>query len=353
MDNSVQDAKSTKIYYFTGTGNAKKAAEWIKDSFALAGREAGLYNIASCLTTEEMKVNESTLLGFCYPTHGFNAPPIVLRFLWQLPKTSKKTKVFLLNTRAGMKMSKLYTPGVNGLALMLPAIILRLKGYRIVGYRPLDMPSNWISVHPGLRQKVIKSIVKRCKYMTMRFADKLLAGKKVNRGLYDLPIDILISPIAIGYYLYGRFILSKTFIATDDCNQCRICEKECPVDAISMRNGMPYWSYNCESCMHCMNACPQRAIETPHAYTALVWWLAFSLIPVLILKYLPNASDFTDLQSEAIYKLLQFVLGGLIIFGAYKVLHALMKFRAFNNLVAYTSLTRYAFWRRYKGPDVK
>ncbi|MCB2207459.1 MAG: EFR1 family ferrodoxin [Bacteroidetes bacterium] len=353
MDNSVQDAKSIKIYYFTGTGNAKKAAEWLKDSFAIDGQEAELYNMASRLSIEDMNVGESTLLGFCYPTHGFNAPPIVLRFLWQLPKTNNKTKVFLLNTRAGMKMSKIFTPGINGLALILPAIILRMKAYRVVGYRPLDMPSNWISVHPGLRQKVVKSIVKRCKYMTMRFADKLKAGVQVNRGLYDLPIDILISPIAMGYYFYGRFMLSKTFIATDACNECRICEKECPVDAISMKNGMPYWSYNCESCMHCMNACPQRAIETPHAYTALVWWLAFSLLPLLILKYAFQVSAFTEIQHEAIQKLLQFVLGGLIIFGAYKVLHTLMKFKAFNKLVAYTSLTHYKSWRRYKGPDVK
>jgi len=343
----------TKIYYFTGTGNAKKAAEWIKGSFTISGQEAELYNIASRLSIEDMNVGESTLLGFCYPTHGFNAPPIVLRFLWQLPKTNNKTKVFLLNTRAGMKMNKIFTPGINGLALILPAMILRIKGYRVLGYRPLDMPSNWISVHPGLQQKVVKSIVKRCRYMTRRFAEKLVAGVQVNRGLYDLPIDILISPIAIGYYLYGRFMLSKTFIATDACNECRICEKECPVDAISMKNGMPYWSYNCESCMHCMNACPQRAIETPHAYTALVWWLAFSLVPLLLLKYTFNEYSFTEFQHEAIYKLLQFVLGGLIIFGAYKVLHALMKFTAFNKLIAYTSLTRYKFWRRYKGPDSK
>ncbi len=344
---------ASKICYFTGTGNAKKAAEWIKDSFAHIGQDADLYNIATRLTTEEIKVGKNALLGFCYPTHGFNAPPIVLRFLWQLPKTKKKTKVFLLNTRAGMKMSKIFTPGINGLALILPAIMLRMKGYRIVGYRPLDMPSNWISIHPGLRQKVINSIVNRCESITKKFTQKLLSGKKVHRGLYDLPIDLLISPIALGYYFYGRFMLSKTFIATDACNQCRICEKECPVNAISLKNGMPYWSYTCESCMHCMNACPQRAIETPHAYTVLVWWLAFSLVPLLVLKYIFYESSFTEFQHEAVYKLLQFVLGGLIIFGAYKILHTLMKFKAFNKVVAYTSLTRYKFWRRYKGPDVK
>lgn len=342
-----------RIFYFTGTGNAKKAAEWIRESFQLSGREVDLYNIASHLTNEDLKTDESSLIGFCYPTHGFNAPPIMLRFLWQLPRTNKKTNIYLLNTRAGMKMSRKFTPGMNGLALILPAIILRVKGYRIVGYRPLDMPSNWISIHPGLKQKVVHSIVKRCERITKKFAHKLMAGEKIYRGLYDLPIDLLISPVALGYYFYGRFILSKTFIATDACNQCRICEKECPVDAISMKDGMPYWSYNCESCMHCMNACPQRAIETPHAFTALIWWISFFLAPVILLNYVLNTSFLTSLQYETFYKILQFVLGGLIVFGAYKLLHIFMKFNVFNKLITYSSLTKYKFWRRYRGPDAK
>lgn len=341
-----------RIFYFSGTGNAKKAAEWIQESMEEKGISAELYNIALKLTPKDLVTN-TDFLGFCYPTHGFNAPPIVLRFLKQIPQTKKRTKVFLLNTRAGMKMSKVFTPGINGLALLLPAILLRLKGYRLVGYRPLDMPSNWISIHPGLRQKVINSIVNRCEHITKKFAKKLMSGKKVYRGLYDLPIDFLISPIALGYYFYGRFMLSKTFIATKKCNQCRICEKECPVDAISLKDGMPYWSYNCESCMHCMNACPQRAIETPHAYTALIWWVAFSLIPLVVFKYISKNVSFSNHLGELLYSLLQLLLGGLIVFSAYKLLHALMKHKLFNKLIAYTSFTRYKFWRRYKGPFVK
>lgn len=342
-----------RIFYFSGTGNAEKAAQWIQESMEEKGMSAELYNIALKLLPEEFVTDDTDFLGFCYPTHGFNAPPIVLRFLKKFPSTKKRTKVFLLNTRAGMKMSKIFTPGINGLALILPAIILRIKGYRIVGYRPLDMPSNWISIHPGLRQKVINSIVNRCEGITKKFTGKLMAGKKVHRGLYDLPIDLLISPIALGYYFYGRYILSKTFIATNACNQCRICEKECPVNAISLKNGQPYWSYNCESCMHCMNACPQRAIETPHAYMAIIWWVAFSLVPIFVYKFISTAALNSNYIGDLLYSLLQFLFGGLIVFGAYKVLHTLMKLKLFNKFIAFTSLTRYKFWRRYKGPIVK
>jgi len=349
----MSNINEVSLFYFTGTGNAKKAAEWIAEAMQSSGVQSSVLNIAQKISIDKAEIEKTDMLGFCYPTHGFNAPPIIIRFLRQFPKTDAKTKVFLLNTRAGMKMSKLFTPGINGLALILPALILRFKGYRVVGYRPLDMPSNWISVHPGLRKEVIKSIVKRCRYITRKFVDKLLAGEKVNRGLYDLPIDILISPIAFAYYFYGRFMLSKTFIATDACNNCGICEKECPVNAISMRDSMPYWAYNCESCMHCMNACPKNAIETPHAYTALIWWLAFSLIPVILLRYISTFFHVADWQNEVLFKALEYGLGILIVFGAYKLLHVCMRYKFFNKLIAYTSLTKYKFWRRYEGPDSK
>jgi hypothetical protein len=38
-------------------------------------------------------------------------------------------------------------------------------------------------------------------------------------------------------------------------------------------------------------------------------------------------------------------------FTAYRLIHYMMRFRLFNKLVAYTSLTKYRFWCRYKAPE--
>ena len=73
---------------------------------------------------------EKPLIGFAFPTHGFNAAPIMLRFIAGFPSGLCKD-VFLLNTRAGMKLSKIFMPGVSGVALLLPAFILFLKGYQM------------------------------------------------------------------------------------------------------------------------------------------------------------------------------------------------------------------------------
>jgi len=86
--------KQATIYYFSGTGNAKFAAEEIKSNLQAYDIDSNIINIAD--KTELIKPpEEQQLIGFCYPTHGFNAPPIVLNFIFRFPRG--KSKVFLLN----------------------------------------------------------------------------------------------------------------------------------------------------------------------------------------------------------------------------------------------------------------
>ena len=340
---------SLLIYYFTGTGNALAAANWIAKVAIEKSINVEIQKITPSLEVHKKNISNNTLIGFCYPTHGFNAPPIVIEFLLRFPKLGNK--VFLLNTRGGMKISKLFLPGLSGLAQLLPAMILRSKGYKTVGFQPMDLPSNWISVHPGLRQNVVDSILKRCEQKTKIFAAKILLGKKVFQGFISLPIDLLISPIAFAYYFFGRFVLSKTFVADNHCNGCGLCEKECPVKAIKMKKDRPFWTLKCESCMHCMNNCSQKAIQTPHLFIVILWWLVFSIFPMFIMKELIKTSPFFSEYFNLIFNALIIITGLPIIFFSYRILHFLMRNRFFSWLITYTSLTKFEFWRRYKAPE--
>jgi len=338
------------VYWFSGTGNARTAAGWIAEYARELGLKTEIQELSKGKYPDSETISSDTLTGFCYPTHGFNASPLVLKYLRHFPEAH--SDVFLLNTRAGMKMWKMFTPGLSGLALILPALMLRLKGYRIKGLRPLDLPSNWISLHPGLREKVVKSIHTRCKRISVRFTGKLLKGKRVMRGIFDLPLDLLFLPVSIGYYFYGRFALAKTFFASYKCNDCGICYKNCPARAIIKKDGRPYWTFNCESCMKCMNNCPPRAIETAHGYTALLWWMAFSMIPFALIKLLVWISiipySFYAGHLRLLMNVFILVSGLITIFLGYRILHFLLRYKLFNRLFTYTSLTSYRFWRRYR-----
>jgi ferredoxin len=337
------------IFYFTGTGNALTVANWIADEAIDRNLFVRIIKITPTLKVKADEFTENSLIGFCFPTHGFNTPPVVVNFCLRFPRL--KSKAFLLNTRAGMKLNKFFTPGISGLAQLLPAFILRLKGLRTVAYQPMDLPSNWISVHPGLKEKVVDSIFTRCKQKTKEFSAKLLSGKRIYKGLLTLPIDILISPISVGYYFIGRFALAKTFVAGLNCNNCGLCIKECPVKAISLKNNSPFWSRKCESCMHCMNNCPKRAIHTPHLFVVIVWWLAFSIIPFYVTLTLGRRIPFIDSHFELFVDVFLILTGFPVIFFSYRTFHFLMRYRFFNWLMTYTSLTKFKFWRRYMAPQ--
>ena len=339
--------EKVQLFYFTGTGNAFATTNWIAKVSEEHGLPVEIKKISPSTTINPSEIGQNSLIGFCYPTHGFNAPPVVLNFLARFPKG--KSKVLLLNTRAGMKLHKLFLPGLSGLAQLLPAIILRLKGYKIVGYQPMDLPSNWIPLHPGLRKKVVASIFERCQRITKQSATKILQGKRIYKAFLSLPFDLLVSPVSVGYYFVGRFALSKTYVASYRCNGCNKCVKECPVNAIVLKNNRPFWQYKCESCMHCLNNCPQRAIETPHLFTVLIWWLIFSIIPLWIIGYL--TSEYPLIQKYVdLLELILMIAVLPILFFSYRILHFLMQFRLFNWLITYTSLTKLKFWRRYRAP---
>jgi ferredoxin len=338
------------IYYFSGTGNAKHVSTWVSEVAQIKQIPTQLIDISKINRKHIPTPPAEALIGFCSPTHGFNYPPVMMHFIFRFPKSSRN-KVFLMNTRAGMKLYKWFIPGLSGVALILSALVILLKGYKIVGMRSIDLPSNWISLHPGLRKKDIESLFIRCKKATCYFADRILEGKKNFRALYELPIDLALAPIAFFYYFFGRFMFAKSFYASRLCNNCGICIKQCPVNAIRLVDNRPFWSYRCESCMHCMNSCPQTAIETAHGFIVGVMIFANTIVQSFVYIWLLNHNISWFSASAKYGSGYRFIFETLIAFFAlivsYWLVHYLRKIKVVEMLIKYTSLTIYKFWGRY------
>lgn len=332
------------VYYFSGTGNSANVAQWMAQIADEKGLTSELFNIAHSDRLHIPLPPEDALIAFCSPVHGFNYPPVMQAYIRRFPKGNNP--VLLLNTRAGMLIGKWITPGVSGITFYFSALILWIKGYRINAMFPVDLPSNWISVHPGLNHRTVKYLHERNKERVAKFATKTIEGGKDFRSLREIIQDVLISPISLGYFFAGRFFIAKTYYASSACNNCGLCIKQCPVKAIKMVDNRPFWTFNCESCMHCMSFCPYKAIETAHGaiigfmiFFSMVVWSAivFSFGKML---HLDNAIVNMIVQSAL-------MLGLLAIW--YRVLHFLLRYKWFNKLMTFTSLTFYKFWgRRYK-----
>jgi len=333
------------IYYFSGTGNSENVALWVSSIASKYEIATTIFNIANIDRLNIEVPPSDALVVFVSPVHGFNYPPVMLNFIARFP--AGRSRVVLMNTRAGMLIGKFITPGWSGIALLLSALMLKIKGYLIKGMVPVDMPSNWISVHPGLNNRTVKYLHEKNRERVSKHAEKFIAGKNDFIGLRELVQDVAIAPVAVLYYLIGRFVFSKTYYASASCNDCGICMKKCPVKAIRLKDDRPYWTFRCESCMRCMSNCPKKAIETAHGFV-----IAFILVNSLFL--LPLFYHFCDPIIPAIHRALpEFVAeSALFLFFlalAYRMIHYGLRYRFIERMIVYTSLTKYKWWgRRYK-----
>ncbi len=329
-----------RIYFFSGTGNAKRVSFWISEFVKSQSVECLIFDISKPEKLD-YDFDEQELICFISPTHGFNYPKIALDFLRKFPKG--KNRFLLMNTRAGMRLGKWVTPGLTGIGFILATLMLRGKGYKIIGTIPFDMPSNWISLHPALTKYAINFLHEKInEKVKIRFA-RILNGKNDFKAYREIVQDLLISPISLGYYLVGRFLIAKTFYASSSCDNCGLCVSSCPVEAIQVKNGRPYWKFTCESCMKCMNSCPKKAIETGHVFI-----IGVSVISSAASTYLMNIflSDF--IGNTAIEWAVLTPLLFLITWLTYRGQQFLLRYKLFNRVVTMLSITHYKFWGRYK-----
>jgi Pyruvate/2-oxoacid:ferredoxin oxidoreductase delta subunit len=337
------------LYFFSGTGNARAVAGWVSEEAVRRDIPVVVNDLGKIDRKHISPPEPGSMIGFVSPTHGFNYPPVMIKFILRFPGSRGNT-AFLMNTRAGMKLSKLFLPGLSGLALWMSALVLLLKGYKIAGLRSIDLPSNWISIHPGLKKQVVESMFDRNKRITTTFASGILEGRSVLTAFRDIVQDLIIAPVSIGYYFVGRFIFAKSFYAGKNCDNCDVCINNCPVKAILKIDGRPFWSYRCESCMRCMNECPKKAIQTAHGYIAgaicllnmvvVVWfWQAVSRFILL-----PQDNGWVQLLVTLTGWLLSFIT--IVI--TYRVFHYLLRVPVLREIFYFTSFTRLGFWRRYR-----
>ena len=337
---------SIKIFYFSGTGNAKQIALWFSWLAAEKSIDCQLFDIAktdvrSMASSPQMaELRGADLIIFISPIHGFNYPPIMLNFIRRFPKG--KNRVVLMCTAGGIKIGRVITPGVAGAAFMLSSLILWKKGYKNAGQIIFDMPTNWVSLHPAMSEKSANYVYEKIHAQVKKHFEKLYSGKNDFSALKRIVADAIVAIPSFAYLFWGRFFLSKTLYASNKCDNCNLCVKECPVQAIKIVNGRPYWTYKCESCMKCLNICPVRAIEAAHGLVALVFciWIMGSAI---VMGLFPNLFH---------HWLVEFLLlDVLLFFGSlfllYRFRHYLLNNKIIAKIIPFTSLTYYKFWGRY------
>ncbi len=345
------------LYFMTGTGNTRRAALFMADEAEATGVPATAHAISGVKPMEPPPAGPTGLLGLLMPTHGFTAPWLMMKFAARLPRGEGR-HAFCVTTRGGLKFGRLFTPGIGGTAVFLIALMLFVKGYRVRGALGLDMPSNWTSLHSGLKEETSRPIIARAEKRSKRFAGTLLAGKLswfTWSNLYDLVFGLLLLPVSLGYLVVGRLALAKLFFATNECNSCGICEANCPVAGVKLRGTrrpLPYWTYHCESCMRCMAYCPKQAIEASQSYGAVV--VVLCTLPAVAYALERLAAwwpQLAALNGPAGLQVFGIAWAILVVAVSYVFFYLLSRIPPINTLFKYTTLT--VIYKRYKEPDTK
>ncbi len=349
--------KKAVIYFMSGTGNTYRIAKTISEYANRRAVKSKVITIEDANFKKEINDNSNTLIGIAMPTHGFTAPWHMVRFAWRMPR-KKETHAFVLATRASMKIGPKVWKGLSASSTFIISIILALKGYKVQGAIGIDMPSNWISVHPSFPMKTVEFIIGHSKEKAEEFIGKILMGEKqwkTGGNLYDLTCAILLFPISIMYLLVGRFFLAKLCFANNDCNSCGICADNCPVGAIEMKgkkNPWPYWKYNCETCMRCMAFCPKGAVEAGHSWGVALYYITTIPAAYYLLSNLGvSFAGVSDPNEYWLTQIIQFLYLYPSLFISYFLFYQLIRIPIINKLFTYTTLTH--IYKRYNEPGTK
>ena len=229
-----------KICYFSGTGNTLWSAKRIAE---LSGGESELINIGVEVKKTDI-ILEADAVVLLFPAYAYGAPLVVHRFVKKAVFKTPYTAVFVTFGT---------TPGG---ALAEICRILKRKKIAASYFGRIPAVENYIAIFGPPKEKVTESRLRMQKETTEEAA-RCVLERRTNRINSFRPLSAFISLL----FSMGVKIFYKWYRVSDDCDGCGICEKVCPVAAITMKDGRPGFSNKCEHCQACLNWCPKRAIH--------------------------------------------------------------------------------------------
>jgi Pyruvate/2-oxoacid:ferredoxin oxidoreductase delta subunit len=350
MDGVISMYRKLVVFFMTGTGNSYKVAAWSAETAKENGLNSELHQVVA--GKYNIPLEPQCLVVFTFPTHGFTAPWLMIKYALSLPRGAK-THVLILPSRAGIRVKGVFIPGLEGTAGYLIALLLWLKGFAVRGVMGVDMPSNWTAVHWGLNAANASIIARMAESKVRRAVQIVLEGNKHFDGIVQFTLGLLLAKISLMYLILGRLILAKLFFASEKCSSCALCQSICPKKAIKMGGGeqkRPYWTYACDSCMACMNFCPHQAIEVSPLIITAFYYLTSVPVVAYSMHFATERYGWSIRNGGLIEFGIQYVYVLVAIAIAYRFLYFILGSSIVRSILGKLSHTRY--FRRYKAQGV-
>ncbi|MCM1283499.1 MAG: EFR1 family ferrodoxin [Muribaculaceae bacterium] len=232
--------------YFSGTGNTKFCVGRFLKEY---DNNENLFSIEDHRALEQIQAHNEIVIG--YPVQYSNIPKIVRDYIINHSQIWKGKHIFIIATMG------LFSGDGAGMA----ARLLHKYGAVIVGGLHVKMP-DCISDVKALKRNFEenKSIVMNAEQKISKAAQDVKNGTPPQEGLgifYHLA-----GLFGQRLYFYGKTkeYTDKLKINPQKCIGCGLCEKLCPMDNITLKNGIAISSDQCTMCYRCISKCPRQAI---------------------------------------------------------------------------------------------
>lgn len=241
------------IFYFSGTGNTKWAAEHL----SLATNEP-LVNMADAINnSKDYCLDSGERIGFCFPVHGWRPPILVRKFIERLH----------IRNYSGNYCYAVCTAGDNiGKTIDILRDDLQARGLCLDSAFSLIMPESYVGLpfmdvdKPDNERRKKEQAARNLDEYTPYIIERRRGIEKLTRGRWPY-----INSHIIGSFFTQRLITDKPFhVESTRCVECGKCTEVCPVDDIKGGKGQqPEWKHNgsCLTCFSCYHHCPTHAIE--------------------------------------------------------------------------------------------
>lgn len=232
---------SSKIYYFSGTGNSLAVAREVKNSLNDKGSVVPL----SIFRNEECVQIDTDILGLVFPVYFMNIPNIVKSFIKKL-KFKTNPYIFAIATCNR-------TPGVS--LIELNKCLIRKEKVLSAGF-VIYMPGNALVTPHNVEIERLNNYKTRVTEISTNINNRNINKIEGKDSIKTRILSLICK--SFGKQLY---LTPKNVSCTSECAGCGICEKVCPLNNIKIVNKRPYWRENCSTCLACFHWCPKKAIK--------------------------------------------------------------------------------------------
>lgn len=236
------------VLFFSATGNSKYCAEQI--AAKTADRLVSLNDM--------MKRGETVIdcdgeqrIGIVAPTYDADLAYAVAEYL---------NKISWVNYSPNCFCYGVFTCGKScGYAAETLTDILKTKNISLHAAFAVSLPDNFVMMFPVESKEQQKKHFQEADRILADVISDILEKRSVQKLTSKMPKLI---HAFIQRNVIPRQRKVADFTVTDVCIGCGQCERICPMNVISMKDGHPIWIKNeCACCLGCLHRCPKQAIQ--------------------------------------------------------------------------------------------